>query len=252
MQELHDKYRHTRNGKPTFERIERAAAMMDKFGVEYNILTVVHNDIANRIEEVYGYYKQKGWNYQQYIACLDPLYETPGQTEYALLPKNYGQFLIKLFNCWYEDVQKGKQPYIRQFENYVSILLGRGAEACDQRGSCGIQYVIEADGSVYPCDFFMLDQYTIGNINTSIVDALDEKRKEIRFVEESYQIAKECKDCQYYQVCRNGCQRNRIKTEEDLYKNYLCEGYKEFFKECLPRLTEIADDIRAKMERSHK
>lgn len=248
-QHIHDKYRHTKSGNATHDQMIKAAGMLDKYGVDYNVLTVVHREVAQSIDEIYDYYKKKGWHYQQYIACLDPLYEKPGKYEYSLLPGEYGKFLINLFNLWYNDLERDQQPYIRQFENYIGMLLGKGAEACDQRGSCGIQYVIEADGSVYPCDFYMLDEYRLGNMNDTTIAVMDEKRKDLRFIEESFNITRECRQCEFYGICRGGCQRNRFKTGSDLYKNYLCEGYKEFFHACLPRMKQIADMIKRSNQR---
>ncbi|QHQ60877.1 anaerobic sulfatase maturase [Anaerocolumna sedimenticola] len=244
IQDIHDKYRHTKSGNTTYEQIIRAAGLLDQYGVDYNVLTVVHGEVAGRIDEIYDFYKNKGWHYQQYIACLDPLYEKPGKYEYSLLPAEYGKFLVKLFDRWFCDLEMNQQPFIRQFENYIGILLGRMAEACDQRGTCGIQYVVEADGSVYPCDFYMLDEYKLGNMNDTTIAVMDEKRKEIRFIEESFKLTQECKQCEFYGICRGGCQRSRLKTDNEMYKNYLCEGYKEFFEKCLPKMVQIADMIK--------
>ena len=110
----------------------------------------------------------------RYIACLDPIGEKPGSHEYSLTPKAYGQFLIDLFELWEIDLEKGRQPYIRQFENWVGILMGQMPEACDQRGFCNLQNVVEADGSVYPCDFYVLDNYRIGNLNEDAFDRVYE------------------------------------------------------------------------------
>ena len=239
-QDIHDKYRHTKSGNGTYEQIMKAAGLFDKYGVDYNVLTVVHTDVAERINEIYALYKKKGWHYQQYIACLDPLYEQPGKREYSLLPIEYGKFLVELFNLWFNDLKMDKQPFVRQFENYIGILLGRGAEACDQRGTCGIQYVVEADGSVYPCDFYMLDEYRLGNMNDTTIAVMDEKRNELGFIKESMKLTLECRQCDFFGICKGGCQRSRFKVDSELYKNYLCEGYKEFFKECLPRMIQIA------------
>ncbi len=242
--DIHDKYRHTKSGNMTYEQIIKTSGMLDEYSVDYNVLTVVHKGVAENIVKIYDFYKKKGWNYQQYIACLDPLYEQPGKYEYSLLPVEYGKFLTKLFNLWFHDLEMNKQPFIRQFENYLSILLGRGAEACDQRGTCGIQYVVEADGSVYPCDFYMLDEYKLGNVNDTIISVMNEKRKNLGFLNESLKITSECRQCEFYAICRCGCQRTRLKGNDEMYKNYLCEGYKEFFKECLPRMTQILEMIR--------
>lgn len=90
--EIHDSYRHTKDGKPTFDRIRHAAELMSHYGVEYNILTVVNQKVASNITEIYEFYKKQGWNYQQYIACLDPLEEAHGENEYALKPSSTENF----------------------------------------------------------------------------------------------------------------------------------------------------------------
>lgn len=244
-EEVHDAYRHTRtNGSPTFDLVCNSIRLMESYGVDFNILTVVNQAVAENIQEIYSFYRQKKWNYQQYIACLDPLDEPHGQNGYSLLPEQYGQFLIKLFRLWYKDWKKGRQPYIRQFENYIGILLGHFPEACDQRGVCSIQNVVEADGSVYPCDFYMLNDYRLGNFNENRLDEIDAKRLEIGFLERSLQLDQNCKHCPYYPICRGGCQRNRDFNPEIMaYQNYFCPGYRMFFDACLDQMEEIARSL---------
>ncbi|MBR2823590.1 MAG: anaerobic sulfatase maturase [Clostridia bacterium] len=248
LQPIHDKHRRLNGSdESAYERVCKAADMLDRFGVDYNILTVVHADVAERIEEIYGAYQKRGWHYQQYIACLDPLGEAHGKSPYALTPEVYGDFLIRLFECWYRDVQRGRQPYIRQFENIIGILLGYPPEACDQRGTCSLHYVVEADGSVYPCDFYMLDEYRLGNFNSDHLPALDAKRKEIGFVERSRMLSASCRECPYFRLCRGGCQRNRdLDPQSGEYRNYFCESYRAFFAKCLPRIENIAGQYAAR------
>lgn len=248
--EIHDKYRHSKELKPTYEKVRSAAKLMDLIGVDYNILTVVHKDVAMNIEKIYQDYKKNGWRYQQYIACLDPLYEAPGQHEYSLLPHEYGRFLIRLFQLWHEDFNQNRQPYIRQFENYIAMLLGQPPESCDQRGTCGLQYVFESDGSAYPCDFYMLDDYCLGNINDTIIDKIDEQRKKSRFIEKSIMLSTMCRDCEFFGLCKGGCMRCRQSLDGSNYINYFCEGYKEFFKECLPELREIANTVKKRIQKT--
>lgn len=245
IREIHDLYRHNKSGQPTFDHVLRSIELLDKYEVEYNILTVVNTKVAENITRIYQFYKQQNWNYQQYIACLDPLEEGHGNSEYSLKPKQYGQFLTELFGLWYRDWKRGRQPYIRQFENYVGILLGYQTESCEQRGVCGMQNVVEADGSVYPCDFYVLDEYCLGNFNENGLDEINEKRKQLGFIERSMQIADTCRSCQYYKICRGGCQRNRDwDSAQGTYQNYFCAGYRNFFDNCLTRLEEVAQTVR--------
>lgn len=237
--ELHDRYRHGKDGVGSYDRVLKTTELFDLYGVNYNILTVVHKETAKAIEEIYRDYRRRGWKYLQFINCLDPLGEPRGKQEYSLLPEAYGDFLNNLFALWQEDLKKGRQPYIRQFENYVSILMGQLPESCEQRGVCGIQNVVEADGSVYPCDFYVLDEYCLGNINEVSVARIEEKREELGFLSRSRNHSEECQACRWFSICRGGCYRSR-EGERD---NYFCRGYQIFFEKNYGTLLEIANKI---------
>ena len=241
----HNTYRVNPMGEGSFDDIMKTIELLDRYQVEYNILTVVNRRTAEKISKIYSFYEKNQWKYIQFIACLDPIGEKGGEREYSLNPELYGEFLIQLFDLWYLDLQKGKQPFIRQFENYISILMGYEPEACDQRGCCSIQYVVEADGSVYPCDFYVLDEYQIGNFHSDSIDEMRQKGEEIRFVEKSLENKEECKKCVYGPICRGGCRRNReIDENGQLGKNYFCPAYKKFFEATLPRMQQIAMELR--------
>lgn len=242
--EIHDGYRHTRMGADTYETIVNNIKLMDHYGVDYNILTVVTKDVAENIKAIYHDYEARGWHYQQYIECLDPLGAERGKESYSLQPETFGKFMTDLFDLWYEDWKNGKQPYIRKFENYIAILAGYLPESCEQRGCCSIQTVVEADGSTYPCDFFMMDEYRLGNFNEDLLPDMDKKRKEIGFVERSQEVSAACRNCKYLYICRGGCQRNKEwYPDEGGYRNYFCEGYKMFFENCVDRMIEIVRSL---------
>lgn len=238
---FHDLYRKTASGNGSFEEVMKTVNLFKKKNVEFNILTVVNGKTAPSIKKLYAFFKKYKLNYLQFIACLDPLGEENGNREYSLEPEVYGKFLIELFDMWYEDLLKGEQPYIRQFENYISILLGKEPESCDMRGECGRQYVVEADGSVYPCDFYVLDDYKLGNLNVNSIEELDVKRKELKFIEKSHVYPHECRVCKYFAVCRNGCRRTR---DELTSKQYFCKANKIFFDACFERMFGIADKLK--------
>lgn len=244
--QLHDQYRHgAGSGEPTYDRICENVKRLERYGIEYNILTVVTQSIAQNAGAIYETYKRNGWMYQQYIECLDPLEEEKCTSPYSLQPLTYGKFLTELFDLWYGDFQKGRQPYIRRFENYIRLLAGWRAEACEQCGECGVQVVVEADGSAYPCDFFMLDAYRLGNFNQDRLPQMDLRRREIGFIDRSRNICEECRKCPYYALCRGGCQRSRrLLPDERAYRNRFCEGYRYFFAHCLERMEEIANRIK--------
>lgn len=241
----HDAYRKDAEGKETYFHTLRAAEMLRESGTEFNVLTVVNGKTAPKIGRIYENYRKLGFRWQQYIACLDPVWEKRGEQEYSLSPEAYGRFLIDLFELWYLDLRSGRQPYIRQFENYVGILMGRMPEACEQRGMCSIQNVVEADGSVYPCDFYCMDEYKVGNLNEDDVEVIWKRAVESGFLGASAEHVQRCRDCAYFSICRGGCRRHREQgcqgaPGEGLGENYFCQSYRMFFDACLPRLREIA------------
>lgn len=238
--EVHDRYRVDAAGKGTYNRVIASIRLLEKHHVDYNILTVVTAANARRARQLYDYFKKNGYRYQQYIECLDPIGEVPGGHDYSLTPERYEVFLKALFDAWYLDMKAGRYVYNRYFENLMMIFAGQGPESCNMRGVCGAQWVIEADGSAYPCDFYALDEWRLGNINTESFEAMEQKRADLGFIQWSTQVAEECRSCKWYALCRNGCRRNREPiTADSTGRNYFCSAYQHFFEYAFPRLQEI-------------
>lgn len=243
--ELHDRCRVDREGKGTFNRVMAALRMLEKHGVDYNILTVVSAANVRRGRQMYSFFKKQGFRYQQYIECLDPLGEVQGGREYSLTPERYGTFLKTVFDCWYQDMKAGHYVYNRYFENLMMILSGQMPESCNLRGVCGPQWVIEADGSVYPCDFYALDQWRLGNILTDSFEEMETAREKSGFVEWSRRLPEECRACRWLPLCRNGCRRNREPVTADAAgKNYFCAAYRDFLEYACPGLMEVYQLLR--------
>ena len=231
--ETHDRYRIDTDGGGTFTTVRRAAKILEKHEVQFNVLCVVTAQSAGKAKSLYRFFMHNGFEYQQYIACMDQL----GQTvlEYSLSAGDYSVFLKDMFDVWYEDRKKNVFVYNRYFENLAGILKGVPPESCDMTGHCSVQYAIESDGGVYPCDFYMLDDYKLGNINTDSFEDIDRKRENIGFIEESKVLPDDCKDCRWLALCRNGCKRYRDSEGKSIF----CESYKEFFEYAGQRLAEL-------------
>lgn len=239
-EQIHDLYRKA-STCGSWKRVMKGIQLLKNYGVEFNVLTVVTKQSAKHISGIYSCFKNNGFNYQQYIPCLDPLEHNRGQEVYSLTPEIYAIFLKKLFDLWYSDISKGNFIYIRQFENYLGIFKGYAPESCNMCGVCQKQWVIEADGSVFPCDFYVLDAWKLGNILTDSFEAMDEKRDQLGFIKQSQLTMEACRHCRWFPVCRNGCKRDRVQADGQLPGlNYFCESYRSFFEYTWPRFEELA------------
>lgn len=239
--ETHDAFRRDSRDKPTFQTVMRAIELLKKHKVDFNILTVVHSQTARHINKIYDFYKSQGFDYLQFIPCLQPFGKEKERFPHTLTPKAYGKFLKDLFLLWEQDVLAGREIHIRQFENYIEMLLGYPPESCGMSGICSVQHVIEASGEVYPCDFYVTDPYRLGNLLTDSFEDLQKRRRELRFIESSRSVDAKCKTCRFFPICRGGCRRYREPFVDGSYRlNCFCEAYRDFFEAALPRLQRLA------------
>lgn len=238
--DIHDRYRRDHNGRGTFDRVMESIRLLEKYQVDFNILTVVSGANARHGKKVYDFFRSQDYRYQQYIECLDPIGVVPGMQEYSLTPARYEYFLKSIFDCWYQDMKAGRYVNIRYFENLMMIISGQRPESCSMQGFCSPHWVIEADGSTYPCDFYALDEWKLGNILNDSFEAMEKARKESGFIEWSVRLPEKCRSCRYLALCRNGCRRNREPVTSDATNtNYFCEAYRNFLEYASPRLKEI-------------
>lgn len=240
---IHNLNRLDFSNEGTFDIVYAKINLLKKYAIPFNILTVITKETTKNIKEIYSFYKKENYTYQQYIPCLDGINERKGKESFSLLPHDYEIFLKKLFDLYYNDIKKGKYVYNRYFENLFLLLLGHKPENCSMGGFCSIQYVIEGNGNTYPCDFYAIDKYLLGNINTDSIDVIDEARKNCKFIESSYYIDSKCKKCKYLFLCKTGCRRDK-ENNGLLSRNFFCSAYYNFLEEKLPKLVELVNLIK--------
>ena len=239
--DIHDSMRFDAKGKGSFMKVMDAIQLFDKYHVEYNILSTVNTYVARHTAKVYKFFRKNGFRYLQFIPCLDPLNEKPGGYNYSLTPDRYAQFLKTIFDLWYEDIVKGNRVSIRYFDNLVGMFMGYPPELCGMMGVCSCQFVIEANGGVYPCDFYVIDEWYLGNIKDSGFEELKLSDAGKRFVEVSMPVDPECEVCRWHNLCRGGCRRSREPFVDGRPAlNYFCPAYKEFFEYAAPKLQQLA------------
>ncbi len=240
--DINDLHRIDVEGKSTFNRIMKSIAILDKYKVEYNVLSVVTASVARHGKKVYDFYKEKGFKYFQFIQCLDPLNEPFGSNKYSLTPEIYGEFLNDIFDKWYKDVLKGDYIDIRYFSNLISMIAGNRPEACDMSGICSCGYIIEADGGVYPCDFYVIDKWLMGNINDMNIRDLFYSEAAQDFIKVSANLDHKCRECKWLYICRGGCRRHREPIVNGVPSiNYFCKSYEMFFEKSYSRLVTLAN-----------
>lgn len=242
---VHDKNRLDVCGEGTFSRIMKSVDFLNQYQVAYNILSVVTGQNAMAAKRIYRFFVRNHFKYLQFIPCLEPLEEERGVEGYHLCVKDYGQFLIDIFDLWFADFKLGVYTSIRHLDNWIFMLLGEPPEACNMNGHCSIQFVVEGDGGVYPCDFYVLDEWRLGEVGESSFDELVHTEKARKFIRDSIAVPEECRRCRYQNLCRNGCKRDRVLDGgTGVLKNYYCKAVYLFFSEREKELLEAAELVK--------
>ena len=238
--DIHNSLRTDASGKGTYDRVMNAARLFEKHGVEFNVLCVVNNFVARYPRKVYN--ELKRFRYLQFIPCLDPF--DGEKQQFSLTNERYASFLCSVFDEYFRDFMSGNYVSIRNFDNYVSIFMGRQPENCAMCGKCACYFVAEGDGSIFPCDFYVLDEWKLGNARDSSFGELLNTQRARDFVAASEHVSEKCRSCRYFPLCRGGCRRDREPFSDGLPSlNRLCPAFEKFFEYTHVRMAEMAKRI---------
>ncbi len=249
--ELHDFYRKDKGGRGTFDRVVKAAWLLQKHKVEFNILCTVNSKNADHPLEVYRFFRDDlGAHYIQFIPIVERDNESGYQegstvTDRSVRPDQWGRFLIEIFDEWVKrDVGK---TFVLNFDGALAGWLDMAGTVCIFGPTCGFGMALEHNGDLYSCDHFVEPNYYLGNILQTPMIELVASDKQRRFGQDKKDtLPRYCRECDVLHICNGECPKNRfIETPDgEPGLNYLCEGYKAFFKHADRPMKIMADLIR--------
>lgn len=148
-----------KDGLPAYDKILQGIRTINKYVGSSSILSVINID--ENPEIVYNHFKSIGISSADFL-FPDTTYDFPTQNVNL-----YGDWLIQLFECWYNDDNNSKL-YVRSFEIIVNLFLGN-----ETRGNevFGIKYnsviSIKTNGNIEPVDSLKIcnDGFTKTNLN---------------------------------------------------------------------------------------
>ncbi|MGH9341271.1 MAG: anaerobic sulfatase-maturation protein [Acidobacteriota bacterium] len=258
---VHDRYRVDKGGLPTFDRVMRGIGYLKKHGVEFNTLTVVQRHNSRYPLEVYRFLKEVGSGFMQFIPIVERIADQANPnglvlispdseerarvSEWSVEPLQYGKFLSAIFDEWVrQDVGR---YFVQIFDVALESWFGGEASLCVFRETCGSALAIEHNGDLYSCDHYVYPENKLGNIIESPLDSLVNSTQQQKFGRDKRDtLPRYCRECEVRFACNGECPKHRfIRTpdgEEGL--NYLCAGYKHFFRHIDPYMQFMAEELR--------
>ena len=240
-QEIHDRIRVFESGRGSWERVMSSARLMERERVEYNILCVVNSENVSMGADLLRWFVDQGFQFVQFIPCVEK------DMPFSVPPEAYGDFLCDTFDYW-AKTGFGRVS-VRDFDAMVAARAGQGQPMCTYGDRCNHYIVIEHNGDVYPCDFFVYEEWKLGHINDGPLHTFMETERYKQF---SYQKDKVpgCRGCQWRPMCHGGCQKDRLVGGGFSDKSVLCPAYLKFFAHANAKLGSLAKRVKQLHQRS--
>lgn len=234
-EEINDRYRFDKGGQGTFRKVMRGVEVLKKHGVEFNILCVLSQANVEQPRELYRFYRSLGVDNIQYI----PLAEfdaDAGRLPFAITPEQYGRFLVETFELWWPERRKVR---VRFFDNIAEALAGQRPGSCTMHETCDSYVVVEYNGDVYPCDFFVEKSWKLGNVEYDNFGEIARRARRYSFAQKKTLAHPECQVCEYQSICHGGCPKLRHGPRGEFADlDYFCAAYKMIYAKAVGPLRE--------------
>jgi len=259
--EMHDAYRVDKGGRPTYDDVMRGIEVLRSHRVAFNTLTTVHRANARYPLEVYRFLRVNGSGYMQFIPIVERISQgatrdglsliAPNFREKAVVaqwsvePEQYGRFLCAIFDEWVRKDVGG--IFVQLFDVSLEMWMGMEASLCVFRRTCGSEMTMKSWGDVYSCDHYVYAENRLGNIMEAGLNSLVDSEKQKTFGEDKNDtLPRYCRECEVRFACNGECPKHRFLTtpEGEPGLNYLCAGYKMFFKHIDPYMRFMAEELR--------
>ncbi len=237
---VHDLYRVSRQGAGSWRKVMNGVELLRKHGVEFNALCVVSQANVGKAAELYHFFRSLGIDYVQYIPLSE--FDRDGHPlPFTITAEQYGRFLCELFDLWWPDRRKVR---IRYFDNIAEALAGQGPSTCTMRETCDSYAVVEYNGDVYPCDFFVESSWKLGNVEIDSWSEIARRRRRYEFASQKTLPHPDCQACQYQSICHGGCPKHRHDPHRSFVDlDYFCPAYKQIFAKAIGPLSKEVEKL---------
>ena len=233
-EQVHDHHRRRLGGQGSHARAVAATRRLLEAGISTNSLSVVTDHSVKFPRQIYSHLRSLGLTHLQFIPCVEPSERRPD-------PAAYGDFLCQVFDLWCKDFRKGlPTATVRNFESVLHLYAGYPAPECTLMDSCGVYLVVEHDGGVYPCDFYVEPQWRLGDVTRDSLGDLLNSDRQRGFGQLKTQLCRRCQACPWLAYCRGGCTHHRPAPGE---LNLFCDAFKALFHHASPRMKRMVAQL---------
>lgn len=248
-QDMHDRYRKSRLGRPSWRQVMKGIDLLNRYGVEWNAMAVANATTAEDPLRFYHFFKEINCHYLQFTPVVERFYRHPDGrrlatpldgataelTDFSITPEAWGDFCCTIFDEWVKnDVG---EYFVQLFDATLAGWAGVMPSVCSMAETCGHATALEFNGDLYACDHFVFPEYRLGNILETPLATLTARPELKKFGQAKRDaLTRQCRECEYLFACHGECPKNRFgfSADGEPGHNYLCKGYHQFFSHVAP------------------
>lgn len=241
---INDTMRKDYAGNGTFRKIMSGINVLRRHEVDMNILCVIGPHNVDKADMLMDFFRSEGFSYLQFMPAMNfQSIEPTKRPTYYISPREYGGFLINLFNEWYENGIPTVS--IRTFDNFIQSYMDVENDLCIHSDTCNSGLLVEHNGNIYPCDFYIHPDWKLGNIFHQPLREIIKSPRLTAFIGQKQPLPHECEICEWKRLCKSECFRNRYtSTGGGRGPGYFCESYKYFFSHTYDRIQILGERLK--------
>lgn len=240
--ELHSAYRFHKGGQSCFDEVLRGYHLLRQYEIPCEILCVVNSVNVSHPLETWRFFRELKAGFITFLPLVEKQTSSGIQVSDRTVPaKAFGEFLCAIFDEW--KTSGIGNVKIQIIEEALRTAFGMEHTLCIFKKTCGGVPVLEHNGDLYACDHFVDQGHLLGNISETPFNKLLESRAQQKFGQAKLTALPDyCLKCEVREMCNGACPKDRFITTPDGEPglNYLCEGYKLFFRHCKPFIEQVA------------
>ncbi|EOI5519353.1 radical SAM protein [Campylobacter coli] len=222
---FHEKYRVLKSGKSTLEKTLKMIELLSAYPYFKQISTTMTKEHLNVDEFIRDVYKLESLGFDMasdfYIMFT---YQSANAQGDFQMPSD--EDMLSFYKNLREKLKDTKYSFALEHFWFKEFLGGY----CTNCTNCGDNLLIQKNGDVYVCHRSQaLNELRAGNIFNENYESLKIRNiTNIRILENSLKLHKDCLECDYFHLCKASCTIERNDTK--LGKSYTCALQKAIYK----------------------
>jgi len=222
-EETHNRNRHYASGKGSYAQTMKGVKLLREHNIFPPVIATVSQNTYDDCEKTFKSFIEEGFKEIKF----SPVYDS-SEDAFSISCDQWYEYIKKVFDIWSD--MGDETIKVREIDEVLEWFTGETINTCSSTNSCVNWISIDENGEVYPCEYLRATE-AYGNVKEMHLSEIFKTEAHKRFVRKVMYVPEECKECEFYEMCGNGCPATRIKGNDLVYdgRYVYCDERKQLY-----------------------